>query len=314
MHHQFSGIKLKVDMKIIVVANKTLSRNGQNFFDASYFNFYIPLLELGHEVIFYDTIQGSNKCFDNIVNEFSPEVILCCLTGNPSVTPYEPIDEIEKITKEGKIKTINWFCDDTWRFDSFNKEICKKFTYCTTPEKKYLNKYKSIGYENILLGSWHCNESFNLNSNKLINVGFCGGLTESRASVFQFLQQSGIDIKNFHGVSYEDVFRIYGSSKIVFNLTVNNNDPEKKRQMKLRIFEAVCSGSFLLTEYIDGIENLFKLDEEIVTFNTKEEALEKIIYYLENDLERESIAKLGYKRFLKDHTSKVRLNSILNKI
>jgi spore maturation protein CgeB len=84
--------------------------------------------------------------------------------------------------------------------------------------------------------------------------------------------------------------------------------------MKLRIFEAVCSGSFLLTEYIDGIENLFKLDEEIVTFNTKEEALEKIIYYLENDLERESIAKLGYKRFLKDHTSKVRLNSILNKI
>ena len=122
-------------MKIIVVANKILNRNNQNFFDASYFNFYIPLLELGHDVIFYDTINGSDKPFDLIVKEFSPELIVCCLTGDPMVTPYEPINEIEKITQEGKIKTLNWFCDDTWRFDSFNKQICKKFTYCTTPEK-----------------------------------------------------------------------------------------------------------------------------------------------------------------------------------
>lgn len=301
-------------MKIIVVANKILNRNNQNFFDASYFNFYIPLLELGHDVIFYDTINGSDKPFDLIVEEFSPELIVCCLTGNPMVTPYEPINEIEKITQEGKIKTLNWFCDDTWRFDSFNKQICKKFTYCTTPEKKYLEKYKSIGYDNIILGNWHCNESFNINSNKLVNIGFCGGLTESRASVFQFLKDSGIEISNFYGVSYEDIFRIYGCSKIVFNLTVNNNDSEKKRQMKLRIFEAVCSGSFLLTEYIDGIEDLFELDKEIVTFETKEEALEKICYYLQNETEREKIAEAGHKRFLKNHTSKIRLTEILNQL
>jgi spore maturation protein CgeB len=299
-------------MKIILVLNKTLIRNGQNLLDAGYFNFYIPLLELGHEVLFYDTIKGSDKNFLEIVESFSPDLILSCLTGNPEVTPHEPISEIEQITKEGKIKTLNWFCDDTWRFDSFSKQFCKKFSHCTTPEKKYISKYKDIGYENIILGNWHCNNSLKLDCNKNIEVGFCGGLTESRSEIFNYLKSNNIPLTNFYGLSYEDVFRVYGSSKIVFNLTVNNNDPEKKAQMKLRIFEAVCSGSLLITEYVEDLQDFFELEEEIVTFKTKEEAINKIVYYLSNDKERESIAEKGHQRFLKDHTSKIRLEKLLN--
>ena len=301
-------------MKIILVYNKTLNRNGQNLFDAGYFNFYIPLLELGHNVLFYDTIKGDKNNFLQIVDSFAPDLILSCLTGNPSVAPHEPLDIIEQITKQGKVKTLNWFCDDTWRFDSFNKQVCNKFTYCTTPEKKYLKKYKDIGYKNIILGNWHCNESLRLDCEKKIGVGFCGGITESRSDIFNYLKCNGAPLTNFYGVSYEDIFRIYGSSKIVFNLTVNNNDADKKAQMKLRIFEAVCSGSLLITEYVDGLEDLFELEKEIVTFKTKEEALNKIAYYIENDFEKESIAKKGYERFLKEHTSKIRLKNILDKL
>ena len=301
-------------MKIILVFNKTLNRNGQNVFDAGYFNFHIPLLEMGNEVLFYDTVKGDDKSFSEIVDSFSPDLILSCLTGNRLVTPHEPLEEIEQITKEGKIKTVNWFCDDTWRFDSFNKEICQKFSYCTTPEKQYLDKYKDIGYENILLSNWHCNESLKVDCEKVVPVGFCGGLTESRVEVFYFLQSNGVDISKFYGLSYEDMMRAYGSSKIVFNLTVNNNDPRKKPQMKLRIFEAVSSGSFLLTQYTEGLEDYFDLENEISTFKTKEEALFKIKHFLENDEQRESIAQRGYQRYLKDHTSKKRLKELLNNL
>ena len=127
-----------------------------------------------------------------------------------------------------------------------------------------------------------------------------------------YLKSNNIPLTNFYGLSYEDVFRVYGSSKIVFNLTVNNNDPEKKAQMKLRIFEAVCSGSLLITEYVEDLQDFFELEEEIVTFKTKEEAINKIVYYLSNDKERESIAEKGHQRFLKDHTSKIRLEKLLN--
>ena len=86
--------------------------------------------------------------------------------------------------------------------------------------------------------------------------------------------------------------------------------------MKLRIFEAVCAGALLITEYVDGLEDFFELGKEIISFETKEEAAEKIKYYLtyENENEREEIAKAGYQRFLKDHTSKIRLTKLLETI
>ena len=84
--------------------------------------------------------------------------------------------------------------------------------------------------------------------------------------------------------------------------------------MKLRIFEAVCSGSLLITEYVEGLEQFFELEKEIVTFKTKEEALNKIIYYHNNIEERELIAKKGHERFMKDHTSKIRLEKLLNSL
>ena len=44
-------------MKILLVLNKTLPRGDNIKFDIGYYNFYIPLLEMGHEVYFYDTIN-----------------------------------------------------------------------------------------------------------------------------------------------------------------------------------------------------------------------------------------------------------------
>ena len=301
-------------MTIILVVNKTLPRGANSYLDSAYYNFYIPLLELGHKVFLYDTIKGNEKPFENLVKEINPDLIISILTGNRNVTPYEPIDQIESITKQNKIKTFNWFCDDTWRFDSFNKDICKKFTACSTPEANYINKYKQEGYNNILLGIWHCNQDLKIDSDKVLNVTFCGGLTSSRAQNFNYLGQNNIDLKYFHGLSYEDLFKAYSISKIGLNLTVNDNDIDKKPQMKLRIFEIPASKTFLLTEYIDDLENYFEIGKEIETFKTIEEAKDKIDFYLKNDSARENIANAGYQRFLRDHTSRIRLNNIINQI
>jgi len=302
------------NMKILLVLNKYLNRGQSEFFDAPYYNFYIPLLELGHQVYLYDTIHGDNKPFMEIVDDFQPNLIFSILTGNPSITPHEPIDEIKKITQENKIKTFNWFCDDTWRFETFGKKICKYFSYCSTPEKKYISKYKEIGYNNILLGNWHCNQDLKFSSSKIFDVTFCGGQTQSRIDMFQKLANSGINLKYFYGLSYEDIMRAYGLSKIGLNLTTNDNDIDKKNQMKLRIFEVVASQSLLLTEYVDSIEEFFNVGKEIEVFYNIEEAQDKIKFYLQNDSARQKIANSGYERFKKQHTSKIRLSEIINQI
>jgi spore maturation protein CgeB len=301
-------------MNIILVVNKFLDRGQSTCIDGGYYNFYIPLIELGHKVYLYDTINGDDKSFNEIVQNFKPDLIFCIMTGNNFVTPYEPYEQIKEITKNTNIKTFNWFCDDTWRFDTFNKNICKDFTYCSTPEKNYINKYKEIGYENILLGNWHCNEDLLFKKEKVLNVSFCGGQTQSRFEIFNDLKNSEIDLKYFYGLAYEDVMKVYSFSKIGLNLTVNDNDLEKKPQMKLRIFEVVAGKSLLLTEHAENLEDFFEIGEEIETFSTITEAKDKINFYLKNDSAREKIANSGHARFLKEHTSKIRLKNILQQI
>ena len=301
-------------MNIILVVNKFLDRGQSTCIDGGYYNFYIPLIELGHKVYLYDTINGDKDSFNEIVQSFKPDLIFCIMTGNKSVTPYEPYEQIKEITKNTKIKTFNWFCDDTWRFETFSKNVCKDFTYCSTPEKNYINKYKEIGYDNILLGNWHCNEDLLFKKEKVLNVSFCGGQTQSRFDIFNNLMNSEIDLKYFYGLAYEDVMKVYSFSKIGLNLTVNDNDLEKKPQMKLRIFEVVAGKSLLLTEHAEDLEDYFEIGKEIETFSTIQEAKDKINFYLKNDSAREKIKNAGYARFLKEHTSKIRLKNILEQI
>lgn len=298
-------------MKILLVFNKTLPRENLNRIDSGYYNIYIPLLELGHEIYLYDTINPIEKNFSKVIEDFQPELIFCCLTGNNQITPYEPIEEIKEISKIGKIKTFNWFCDDTWRFENFSKHYCHYFNICSTPEYSYIKKFKEIGYNNILLGQWHCNENLYLSNNKKYNIGFCGNLNPTRLNFIKYLNQQ---ISYFSGCSYEDMISLYASSKIILNLTINDNDFAKKRQMKLRIFEATCAKSMLLTENVENINMYYEPNEEIVCFENAEECIDKINFYLNNENELQKIAQKGHEKFLKTHTSKKRLTDLLTQI
>jgi spore maturation protein CgeB len=298
-------------MKIILVCNKNLPRENLNRMDSGYYNVYIPLIELGHQVYFYDTINPKEKDFSKVVERFQPDLIFCCLTGNPQITPYEPIEEIKQITNSGKIKTFNWFCDDTWRFESFSQYFCHYFNVCSTPEYSYIQKFKQSGYSNIILGQWHCNEDLYLLNQKKYNIGFCGGLNQTRLN---FLKQLNQQVSYFSGCSYEDMISLYASCKIVLNLTINDNDTQKKRQMKLRIFEATCANSMLLTENVENIEMYYKPNNEIICFENVEECIDRTQFFLNNESEMQKITQKGNERFLKEHTSKIRLNNLLKEI
>jgi hypothetical protein len=74
------------------------------------------------------------------------------------------------------------------------------------------------------------------------------------------------------------------------------------------------SGGFLLCEYVPGIENYFTIDKEIVCFKNAIEAVEKIKYYLDRELERNAIATAGYERAIKNYSGKIIVNKIFSEI
>jgi spore maturation protein CgeB len=63
----------------------------------------------------------------------------------------------------------------------------------------------------------------------------------------------------------------------------------------------------VITDRLDPnkqLEDMFIEDEEIVLYSTKEEALEKIRFYLNNNQERNRIAENGYKKVIDCFTTK----------
>ena len=158
-------------MKILLVMNKTLWRSSPDGnvsvprIDLGFWNVYVPLMSLGHEVLLYDTINPVEPDFDKLLETFKPDLIWCCMTGNRNITPFEPWESIARETESGRTKTFNWFCDDTWRFDKWSNQACRAFNVCSTPEPSYIKKYKDIGYDNIILGAWHATGSSKKHSN-----------------------------------------------------------------------------------------------------------------------------------------------------
>ena len=298
-------------MKIIVAVNKTLFRNSKPELDTGVFYLYEPLVELGHEVYFYDTVAPTEPDFDEIVRRFNPDLVFCCFTGNPQITPFEPWGSILRLTRLGKVKTFNWFCDDTWRFENFSSKVCWYFDYCSTPEPAYIDKYKELGYDNILLGNWYVNSEYYPLIEKNIDLSFVGGMNQERKA---FFSKSEIPVTISGGLTVEQLFDFYCRSKIGINLSVNANDPQKKTQMKQRIFELAAAKCLVLTEYHEGIEDFFEIDKEIITFSGEKEFAEKVKYLQDNPAIVKEVAFNGYTRFLKDHEAKVRLGRILGEL
>lgn len=71
---------------------------------------------------------------------------------------------------------------------------------------------------------------------------------------------------------------------------------------RMRDVEAPMMGACYLTEWTDGLEDLFELGEEIETYRTAEEMVEKIRELEANPLKRKKMRCLAQKRALTEHT------------
>ena len=62
------------------------------------------------------------------------------------------------------------------------------------------------------------------------------------------------------------------------------------------------TGSFLLSKYCSDLKRIFKRKIHLDWFDTPEECLDLIKFYLENDKAREAIAKNGHDYVLQNFT------------
>tara|TARA_B100000315_G_scaffold72268_1_gene65832 strand:+ start:1369 stop:2565 length:1197 start_codon:yes stop_codon:yes gene_type:complete len=104
-----------------------------------------------------------------------------------------------------------------------------------------------------------------------------------------------------------DMYKVLSKSKIVFNM---HTDAAEGVVGNMRMFESTGMGTCLLTDTGSNMADLFLKNQEVVTYSTVSEAIEKVNYLLDHDEERKKIAFAGQKRTLKDHTIKIRCQEI----
>ena len=182
---------------------------------------------------------------------------------------------------------------------------------------KNLKDYRSIGLINIsLLRSWYIKElNFSIKLKKRVDVVFIGHYeNDKRDYLFNYLIENGVNLE-IYGPDWEKskLYKLFKSKKVIFPPLNIEKYNQKLNESKLaivlfsklnndgytrRCFEIPATKTPMLAFKSKEITSLFN-DKEAIFFETKEELLFKIRYYLKNPVKAENIGINGFERNLK---------------
>jgi hypothetical protein len=112
-------------------------------------------------------------------------------------------------------------------------------------------------------------------------------------------------------ISDEERSALYYHTKIGFNMHLSDRPRETGN---MRMYEAPAHGMMLLCDKagLNAHERIFVPDKEAVFYDSIEDAMEKIEYYLKHDEEREGIARAGFGRVHRDYDGELNLRNLLD--
>ncbi|NUM79541.1 glycosyltransferase [bacterium] len=331
-------------MKILFVAMKYDYGISERGFSFEHFNFYESLVGMGHDVEYFDFMDlyrkhGSVRMTSQLlerVRTTKPDLVFSVL-----FTDEFDHTALRRLRREISIPIVNWFSDDHWRYETFSRHWADCFTHVVTTDEASVQKYIAAGETIPLLSQWGVNHyRYTAQQGPMRHmVSFVGQPYGKRRSVIRTIRQRGIDvcvrgtgwnvglhhrIFNKLGIlspeKYEDLCNstridqqgmvdMFRSTRINLNLSDAYRKGYRK-QIKARTFEIPGCGGFQLCEETEHLSDYFIPDQEIVTFTSTEEMLEKIHYFLSHDHERNTVASSGHQRVLRDHTYEKRFQQL----
>lgn len=101
--------------------------------------------------------------------------------------------------------------------------------------------------------------------------------------------------------------KVFHAGKINLNMTMRPIETG----LSLRIWDILGSGGFLITNYQSEIPEYFEIGKDLEVYESMEDLIYKIDYYLHHEAERIEIALNGYEKTAAYHTYEMRLASML---
>jgi glycosyltransferase involved in cell wall biosynthesis len=202
-----------------------------------------------------------------------------------------------------KIPKAAYFIDTHIHFDA-HIESARRFDIVFLAQRAYIPRFHEHGVKNVHWLPLACDPETHGKRGlaKTHDVGFAGTLADKRRVRLLTRLAESVEIK-FDRLFLREMADHLERSRIVFNNAIKND-------LNMRVFEAMCSGSLLLTDDADGLTDFFKDRGHLVVYDDGN-AVDLAVYYLRNEGEREAIAEAGRLEVLERHTYERRVETLI---
>ncbi|MFU7592307.1 CgeB family protein [Priestia sp. RMT2NF4] len=251
---------------------------------------------------------------------------------------YAPkyFDILPELCKQHGVGFIYWAIEDPLGFNK-TLPLAKKADYVFTTTKESIDEYAKEGIQAALL-LFACNPNYHKSGEykKAYDLDLALVAShyrwEARRKGYKTILEAAIDSQKsfkvwgagwdtslgkqtltnpnlFHGYFPNGQLpNLCASAKIVLGIQC---DDSSFTQTSMRPYETLGCGGFHLTQRTKATINIFEEGKHLVTADSKEEALEKILYYINHAQERERISRLGQQFVYKYHTYEQRVKEII---
>ena len=204
-----------------------------------------------------------------------------------------------------------WWVIDTHLQYNVDLQKSRKFDFVFAAQKDGAAKLKRDGINNVkwlpLAADPEIHKKHQVN--KEYDISFIGHYAHGPRNKLLQIIKSNFDNVYIGQQFFEEMAKTYSASKIIFNRSLKND-------INMRVFEAMSTGSLLVTNDVsdNGILEIFQDEQVLVQYSSEAELLKKLKYYLKEEKKREFIAEKGRKNILANHTYTHRMKVLLSEV
>lgn len=221
-------------MRILYVAMKYDYGKQDQGYSFEHYAFYHSLLHMGHDILYFDFMtlmqnhgrDGMNRRLLEVAKSESPDLMFTVLFKDE----LDPL-MVRELTENTGITTLNWFCDDHWRFETYSRYWAPCFKWVVTTAASAMPKYASLGCHHVIKSQWACNDFLyrKMDLPLKYDAAFVGQPHGNRRQVIQALRRAGVKVHVWGTgwesgrLTQEEMIRVFNETRI--NLNLSNASP-----------------------------------------------------------------------------------------
>jgi hypothetical protein len=332
-------------MKLLICCSYYYYGNVRGLDPQFYYLYKVPE-RLGYEVDFFDYFTAAKIGLEQMRRLFLALVRGKRYDAVFIATHQDEFDQ-ETLAEAGRsCPMIAWNSDDEWRWDDYSRSRVGWYTFMVTNSPAIYANNQPL-FPNLLHAQWACAGLWDGRATrKDIDFSFIGQLygkriqqirwlsrharlqvfgantgripIEDRGRLFRIKRTMQYAIlrsilpgvaRSLSTIEFEQINSLWNRSKISF--TPLDSSQGGVRQIKGRVFDMGLSGTLMLAQRAPYLDTYYEPEREYVPFETLEECVEKVKFYLRNEAARSKIAAAYVKRTEADHLWSHRIQSVL---